>query len=459
MGTLSQIREGLDRLETAMEEARVAMGSVPRGYFTPDEDDTVRQMQLAYRNYRLALLEIVDRYREFEPIAERPDQLRAFIVGYAAGLTLFAKSLKLVQTFRDTPVVRRKLNEPEPSFGLEEGFFDTILAGYTSLDNYALVVDAGRFWRRHRAEVRRLGIDREPGIDVLCEVIRRQRSVVRRRFYRALPERLSFLSRTFFTLLRRPVHDVRYGLQAFALGAVGGLVRPTGPPCFDEDILSELRPHLRTGDVLMMRTERKLTTSLFPGFWIHAALYLGRPDDLTAMGLEVHPGVRPHWEAISAGRRFGCVVQGISPHVAITALEACLRVDHVAVLRPRLDEAERVEVALESLSHVGKPYDFEFDFSQSHRLVCTGLVYRSYDGRGPINLTLVRRFGRFTLTCDELCEQALLARPDQEAPFNLEALVLQATDGRPHLFRNDDAMRHLRAIQDGMRPSRELELT
>ncbi|MGH9888061.1 MAG: hypothetical protein ACREBE_21185, partial [bacterium] len=114
---------------------------------------------------------------------------------------------------------------------------------------------------------------------------------------------------------------------------------------------------------------------------------------------------------------------------------------------------------LESLSHVGKPYDFEFDFSQSHRLVCTGLVYRSYDGRGPISLSLVRRFGRFTLTCDELCEQALRFQADREAPFALEALVLQAVDGRPHLFRNDDAMRHLRAIQDGMRPSRELELT
>src|SRR5262249_38274210 len=198
IGTLGQILEGLEGLEAAMEEARVRMGSVPRGYFTPDEDARVRQMQLAYRNYRLSLLEIVDRYREFEPVAEGPEQLRAFVVGYAAGLVLFAKSLKLVGTFRDTPVVRRKLNEPEPSFGLEAGFFDSLLSACTSLDNYALVVDAGRFWRRHRGEVRRLGIDREPGFDRLCRIIRQQRSAVRLGFYRALRNRLVFLAHALF---------------------------------------------------------------------------------------------------------------------------------------------------------------------------------------------------------------------------------------------------------------------
>jgi hypothetical protein len=439
-----------------MEEARLGMGSVERGHFTPDEDDRVRQMQLAYRNYRLALLEIVDRYREFEPVAERADQLRAFIVGYAAGLILFAKSLKLVQTFRDTPVVRRKLNEPEPSFGLQAGFFDTLVNACTSLENYTLVVDAGRFWRRHRAQVRRLGIDREAGFDLLCDVIRRQRSAVRLRFYRALRQRLAFLVRAFFARLRRPVQHARYGLQAFAGTALGGLHGPQPPPCFDEDALRELRPCLRIGDVLVMRTERKLTTSLFPGFWIHAALYLGGPDDLAAAGLDVHPSVRPHWDTISAGRRFGCVVQGISPHVVITPLETCLRVDHVAVLRPRLDEAERIEVVLESLAHVGKPYDFEFDFSQSHRLVCTALVYRCYDGRGPIAFSLVRRFGRFTLTCDELCEQALRHHPDHPPPFGLAALLLKSADGRAHRIGDAEALARLRAIQEGLRPSQEL---
>src|SRR5262249_3836452 len=203
---------------------------------------------------------------------------------------------------------------------------------------------------------------------------------------------------------------------------------PAEPPCFDESTVARLAPLLRIGDVLLTRTERKLTTALFPGFWIHSVLYLGSPDDWTALGLDGHPDVRPHWEDIAAARRFGCVVHGISPRVRIDPLEACLRVDHVAVLRPCIPPSDRIEVAVESLGPVGKPYDFEFDFSQSHKLVCTGLVYRCYDGRGPISLSLVRRFGRFTLTCDELCDQALQSRADQPAPFELVAVVLKARD-------------------------------
>ena len=88
--------------------------------------------------------------------------------------------------------------------------------------------------------------------------------------------------------------------------------------------------------------------------------------------------------------------------MTLTPLEKCLYVDHVAVLRPNLSEAEGRAALVEAFSHYGKPYDFEFDFNVTTRLVCTELVYRSWHLRGGISLSLTKRLGRFTLSGDDI---------------------------------------------------------
>jgi hypothetical protein len=59
------------------------------------------------------------------------------------------------------------------------------------------------------------------------------------------------------------------------------------------------------------------------------------------------------------------------------------------------------------LFHEGKPYDFDFDFTRSDRLVCTEVVYRSYEGVGGLRFELTRRAGRLTLAAEDLLNMAL----------------------------------------------------
>ena len=125
--SLREILGGLDGLEQQLSSAQTAILARQRGYFTPDEDDRVRQMLLAYRSYRLGLYEIIYRYIDYEQIEEPTRQLRAFMVGFAAALTLYAKSLKLIQSYEHEPLIRQKLNEPDVKFGLEAGYFDDVL--------------------------------------------------------------------------------------------------------------------------------------------------------------------------------------------------------------------------------------------------------------------------------------------------------------------------------------------
>jgi hypothetical protein len=82
----------------------------------------------------------------------------------------------------------------------------------------------------------------------------------------------------------------------------------------------------------------------------------------------------------------------------------------VVVVRPLL-EAEQVACALEqAMMHEGKAYDFDFDFCASHRLVCTEVVYRAYEGVAGLQFDLRRHVGRFALAANEILRMAVARR-------------------------------------------------
>ena len=225
-------------------------------------------------------------------------------------------------------------------------------------------------------------------------------------------------------------------------------------PTIDHEVLPRLRPLLRAGDVLLVLAERKLTSASLPGFWMHAAIYVDRPDDLERLGIDVRSHLDRHCQAGPAdGGPFGRVIEAISPRVTVNPLEKCLCADHVVVLRPNVSPAELAAALTEAFGHVGKPYDFEFDFNVSTRIVCTELIYRSFHRRGEIEFTLVKRLGRFTLTGNDIVNQFLDTPATQPAPFRLVTLVLKHSDDRAHFLDAEDALAALREIRSGLRPT------
>jgi hypothetical protein len=460
--SLREIFGDLNRLEAAMENERATIGARRRGFFTPEEDNRIRQLLVAYRDHRRALYEILERYMDYEDLGDVPDQLRGFIVAYSIALTLYAKALKVIQTYEHEPLVRNKLNEPDAKFGIERGFFEEILRAHTSLWNYRRLLQGDHFWRRQRRIAQQMRIGEDPTLGWLCDVIRRQRSVVKKRFWGVLARRSRHDWLAGWALLTTPVRLARYRMQALLFGLLGHLRMSFHyEPAIDSTACAQLKAAVQTGDILLVRSERKLTSLLLPGFWTHAAIFIGGCQELEQLGVSLHPHVRKNWENIrAAGGPHGVVLEAISRGVVISTLQQCLCVDHVAVLRPNISGSDLEAAVIEAFGHVGKPYDFQFDFNVTTRIVCTELVYRSYHRGGQIEFPLIKRLGRFTLSADDIMNWFLNSVdnvPDrQNGPFRLVSLLLQAADGKPYLIPIPEAIQTLGAIREGLRPSAAL---
>jgi hypothetical protein len=459
--TLREIVAGLDRLEERVDQTPVIAAAAQRHYFTPDEDDRVRQGLLVYRNYRLAAYEIIFHYRDYARIADESLRLRCFVVAFAAALVLYAKSLKIIQVTEHQRLLRAKLNEPDAKFDVEAGFFDDVLVGYSSLSNYGALARGDRFWRgQRRSEVFRR-LDADPDWRWLGDIIRKKRVIVRKRLVDVLLRRLRYDWRTFWQTALRPARRTRYSLQTVLGGRFADVYLVPHPVhVLTPQVLAALRPQLMSGDVLLCRAEGKLTAALVPGFWSHAAIYLGSRGELEALKVHEQPHAAGRWAEIPENSGpLGCVIEAVAPRVRICPLETSLQADHVVVLRPNVPREEIAAALGEALGHLGKPYDFEFDFNVSSRIVCTELVYRCYHRRGPIQFPLIKRLGRFTLSGDDTAHLALdeLAKaggPDR-APLRPVAMILKRRDGQAHAVPPQRIVALLGRIHSGWRPARK----
>ena len=457
--TVREIVEGLDRLEERLDRSPIPQAVTKRGYFTPDEDDRVRQSLLSYRNHRRAAYEVILRHRGYASMAPSDAQLRAFLLAFGTALVLYAKSVRIVAFAEHVPLLRAKLNEPDMKFDLEAGFFDDVLACYSQPSNFRSLRRGASFWRAHRRKIQAFAANAGGDWLWLTNLIVRQRRIFRQRLLDVLWKRLRYDWRAFSRGLLAPFRHARRGVESM-IGGMADVQLAAAPTCaLSSEMLAKLRPELRPGDVLLMRTDSRITTAILPGFWAHAALFLGVSRDLESLGLRDNKHVAKHWSGlVKQSCPFGLVVEAVFPTVQLNPLEKCLHVDHLLVLRAALPQDEIETAIAEAIGQLGKPYDFDFDFNNTSRIVCTELIYRSFHGRGGISFTLGKRLGRFTLIGDDIVSQSVsrAGESDANTKFSPVALILKHRDGQAHRARPERIAPLLRRLGRGWRPTRRV---
>ena len=101
----------------------------------------------------------------------------------------------------------------------------------------------------------------------------------------------------------------------------------------------------------------------------------------------------------SIARKFSCFTS-FEKYLRTQGIELALQ-----LTRPRLDKKAKAQTIIEAFSHLGKPYDYEFDFATDHALVCTEVIWRCYrpaQNKKGLNFKLLDIAGRKTLPANEI---------------------------------------------------------
>lgn len=406
LGTLSDTIRGLIEAASQLEKDAPAAPQldeiVTRGEFRPTEDEAIGFWFARFLSVRESLWDVID---DVLTVLDKPassiksrNELRYFLVGYAAVCLLIRIDRMMLFNVACHSVIQRKLNEPFPEYRIPNKQYTRIFSAFVDQDNVLAIRDAMKFSRKKRRKLLRLSTDDDVGF-IAQQLDELELSLN--------PSKLSYIKRVWNYLShkwrRRGVVSVRKML----FGVMEGFGRTASEFCESEnkwvtdDVLASIADFLRPGDVIITRHAKALTNLFLPGFWPHAALYIGTPEQRKAANINADWAAEQLWVGDI------CVLEARKDGVRLRPLRDTLSVDVFVVLRPNLGPESICRAIERAVLHEGKMYNFDFDFFNSDRIVCTEVVYRAYDGLEDLRFPLQERAGRKTLSAEDLLDFAL----------------------------------------------------
>jgi len=382
-------------------EMQAAESAQARGWFTPDEDELVRESYCRYLAARRALLDVLASTRLMAGRGEESwsRQLPCFAVAFTAAAVLVRGSSYVISLAKKRPVIWKKLDEPEMRYGLPPKTFTQVHESVTAPLEMMMFRNAVEFFRAHRQEIFALAEQEiyAPLIEVLMDEEKwmdmRHRDIwIRRVFYRWY----SFLRSHRSAYRKTMFHLFRLSGSTIAELRQPGIKQQGEPKRICASQRGELLALARPGDVFITRHDDAMSNLFLPGYWPHAALYLGSPE-------------QPLYPLDKAKQQEDCCIflEAKKDGVLLRDAADTLHVDSCLILRPPFQEHEMSYALQRALSHEGKRYDFLFDFRTADRLACTEVVYRAYHGVAGVQFSLVSKSGRVCLPAEKLIDQCL----------------------------------------------------
>ena len=420
---LLDILGGVKELELRAAELRREFASENRSYYRQADNDAIRNLLLRYLNYRAALLRLVWKYQTYETVTDETLRLRTFLADLTAGSALYEASLKFVVQHQD-PVAVRKLNEAEPLWGIPPNLIQTIHGNLIQPENRKMLANAVEKFRDLQSAFQRSGLADSENFKIFEAAIASSAESAKTLQPMLAKESLKATTANVTSETREPVYRIKTLISSW-IGDTKIRAPRAGKTLIQPEQVIELRSKLQPGDIMLERRNWFLSNAFLPGYWPHAVLYVGTAEDLQRMGLASDPRVAKHWSKFVQRDKAGhehVIIESVSEGVVFSSMEHSIGGgDSAAALRPRLDQARIRESIARAFSHVGKPYDFDFDFFTTDKLVCTELVFRSYDG--DIQFPLVEILGTKTMPAIEMVRKFSSERGQPNAQLDFVSFL------------------------------------
>ncbi len=179
-----------------------------------------------------------------------------------------------------------------------------------------------------------------------------------------------------------------------------------------KDKQSEIIANLQPLDILLEKAPFRLTDHLIPGYWSHVALWSGTENELRELGVwdelpDIYKEAKVRYnysgpsfqESILNGH---LIIEALRPGVQINTLQHFLNIDDLGVIRyNELTLENKRSYLLNAFSQIGKSYDFNFDVESKNEIVCSELIYVSFD---DLDWNTSKTVGRYTISPDHVAQ-------------------------------------------------------
>jgi hypothetical protein len=422
-----ELQSAADDVEAQLEKLRASEAWSERGYFTAAEHDAIEGLLFRFVTVHRAFWGEIDRLGGVELTQTAAnDHPAAHLLVLHAGLALATSSSFLVMQFQDDPVAIAKLNEAFYRSEIPAETYDQLRLAVTSTTRQEAIANA---WALHQEE------QADPGGSAVAAVAVDPPLATILASLPDLRARWEEQRQRIDAEHGRTVSEVKHGEPAKAARHVGrsfdavgyetrsvlfkNVSRIKSPSAhlirFSADQKRQLADLLRPGDVILTYTAGYISDVFIPGVFKHGITYVGDGDERAAAGLSAasvpvldRPRAAQFADDMAQTRMpdgsRADLIEAVAEGVKFSNLEQILdtHVNRLAVLRPQIDAGERTAFLAEVFAYLGDPYDFEFDFADATRQVCTEVIYRGLNGKSGLEFALVERAGHPTLSADDI---------------------------------------------------------
>ena len=393
-----------------------------------NESDEVKKL---WENIIAEMIEvdlIKNKYRGF-PHVNRFTRLEqhsdAFTLAYSAFMTQYKYGLKLSQLAKDNESIRTIFNESSKTIPRES--YDKLIFQLTSSQNL-LRLNAGRlympFVKSNLVETK----DLEGLVDEGLKLVDA-----------SLLEYPSLMTKNPLRLLERKAFDLWFPIQKNIALQTSYVRFSTRDYIITPEVIQNYIPTFLPGDIFLERREWHATNVGIPGYWSHAAMYTGTLEELEiyfkgipelkgqTLASYLEKNSPKSYEVFQTQYEDGYphrIIESKRPGVILTSLEESGGGDSLGVVRVKgLTRSDRLAVLLSVFSHLGKGYDYNFDFVTDNALVCSELIYKAYQDIPNLSLELEDFNGRLILSPNSLAEKFDKEYGSPEAELEMVVLL------------------------------------
>jgi len=444
-----------------------------RDYYNAEEIDLIEGLLFRFLAMQSSLWDIVNEYGGLQAkFPDRPLDARAEVLSLTATLLLASHTAFVVDQFADDPVAIRQFNETYYRSHIPFGTYDRMRESVTAPGMVDAVADARDLVADEMANpqsaIAKLAAS-DTGYASLLDQLPALHDTAEARLQQidTSPSAYSEAEKTAREDARRR-HPHLYAARAYLFKSISRLKNPTAHIIeFTDQQKQEIFDQLQPGDLILTYTAGYMSDVFIPGAFKHGITYIGSDEERTILDLD--PEILPEVElyepqklatnlenSVLADGTQADMIEAVAEGVIFNDLEHIMdtHINRMLVLRPKLSLAEKKQFLVEVYSYLGDAYDFEFDFADASKQVCTEVIYRALNEKGGIDFELTVRAGHETLSADDIANYHLASANEL-----FDFILLVETDPRTGktalIFTGDEGADKLKTLMDSVKRSKD----